>query len=577
MSEVVMASPPTRLRIGELLVESGMITEQQLNNTLQVQKNSGGKKLGDILVDLEIITEQQLLSVLQRKLNVPIVDLRGATVSKELTKEISEAFAREKTVMPIRYQGSSLVIATADPLDYDAINTISLNSGRNVEMVLAAKEDIRQAIDRYYSRHQVEEMASTLNDVGDATASLAHFASQDFDDVESRVGNAPIVKFINSIIEQAYVKRASDIHIEPMEHSVRVRFRIDGDLIEVVRLRPTVLATVVTRIKIMANMDIAEKRVPLDGRFDTTLDGSEVSIRVSSMPTVFGEKIVMRLLADSKRGILTIDQLGMSSENMNLIYTAIKNPNGIILVTGPTGSGKTTTLYSVLNELAVVSSNILSVEDPVEKIVPGVNQTQINVKAGLTFATGLRAILRQDPDKIMIGEIRDSETADIAARAAITGHLVLASLHTNSAAASFMRLVDMGAEPYIVASAVIAVVSQRLIKLVCPQCKEEYIPNVEDRVFLEELGYKDIPPLKIGRGCSRCEYTGNYGRTAVHEIVLIDNEIKQMIMDRRKVSDIEAYLKREKQQNFLLDDAIQLLFEGRTTVKEVMTLSYSQH
>ncbi len=563
------------IRIGELLVDSSIINEQQLASALEIQKQSGGKRLGDILIDLGVITEDQLMTALKKRLNVPLANLKNINIPSEVLQEVPEHFAREYTMIPIRLQGNILEIATNDPLNYGAVNKLSLLKGRRIETALAPRQEIINAINKFYAKRQVDQIAEDISKERQIAESLEQLASADFSEMEGRVGSAPIVRFVNTIVEQAYLKRASDIHIEPYENTVRIRFRIDGDLIDVTELSPAAHASLVTRIKIMAGMDIAERRLPLDGRFDVQFDNTEVSVRVSSMPTVFGEKVVMRLLTDSKTGIYKIEQLGMTQGNMDVFYQLIKSPNGIVLITGPTGSGKSTTLYSILAEIATPQVNIVTIEDPVEKVIPGVCQTQINPKAGLTFASGLRALLRQDPDIIMIGEVRDSETADIASRAAITGHLVLSSLHTNDAASSYMRLVDMGLEPYVVASSVVGVVAQRLVKLICPKCKEVYQPTAADVAYLHSLGIQQIPTLYYGVGCDICNDTGHYGRTAIHEIVRTDNAIRDMVINREKTQNILQHLQ-SKKQKFLLANAIALLEEGKIDLFELYKITSAE-
>lgn len=556
------------IRIGELLVESGMINEQQLESALAVQKESGGKRLGDILIDLGIITEAQLLEALKTRLNVPLANLQNVSVPSDVLKEVPENYAREYNILPLRLQGNILEVATSDPLDFNMINQVSLINGRRVETALAPREEIANAINKFYARRQVDEMAEDVSRDREISDTLEQLTEEDFLEIEGRVGSAPIVRFVNTIIEQAYFRRASDIHIEPHKDSVRVRFRIDGELIDVTQLSNAALASLVTRIKIMSGMDIAERRLPLDGRFDVVFEDIEVSVRVSSMPTVFGEKLVLRLLTDTKSGVLKVNELGMTEYNMDIFYKLITSPNGIILVTGPTGSGKSTTLYSILSEIATPLVNVTSIEDPVEKIIDGVSQTQINPRAGLTFASGLRALMRQDPDIIMIGEIRDGETADIASRAAITGHLVLSSLHTNDAASAYMRLVDMGIEPYIIASSVVGVIAQRLVKYICPRCKEEYSPSAGDIAYLHSMGMEEIPTLYYGKGCDYCNMTGHYGRTAIHEIIRTDNDIREMVIDRAKTQDILEHLER-KGQKFLMFNAVKLLEQGEIDIGEV--------
>lgn len=563
-----------KMRLGDLLVASKLITQEQLMKALEIQKTSGGKKLGNILVELGIITENQLLTVLHKKLKVPFVSLNEVLGVEKLIEAIPEDIARLYEVFPSSISGNTIFIATSDPLDYGMLNHISVITGKNVESAIAAKSDILNAINKYYRKHSIDTMANVLNT---STVNFKDQISQVedvlLDSMESRVGSVPVVKFINNLVAQAYSKRASDVHIEISEDHLRIRFRIDGELVEIIRMNAKTHGNIVTRIKIMAGMDIAEKRIPLDGRFNCEIDGGELSVRVASMPTVYGEKIVMRLMPDSKSGIMTIEELGITGENADKIHKAAQSPNGLILVTGPTGSGKSTTLYALLNKISTENANVLSIEDPVEKIVPGVNQTQINTKAGLTFATGLRAILRQDPDKVMVGEIRDSETADIAARAAMTGHLVLASLHTNSAAGTYMRLLDMGVEPFIIASSVIASLAQRLVKLICPHCKEEYLPTETEQLFFKSINRELPQRLYRGRGCDQCEHTGFLGRTVVHEVIITDSKIRELIMEKAKTTDIEDYLNEKKNQKYMLDVAIDLVESGQVHFTDLIKLT----
>ncbi|MEG1500835.1 MAG: ATPase, T2SS/T4P/T4SS family [Clostridiales bacterium] len=562
----------SKMRMGDLLVEGRLITEEQLKYALEIQKKSGDM-LGHILVDLGIVTEDQVLSIMKKKLNIPFVKLENLRVTERLLEFLPEEIARTKQMFPYKIQDNILYVATSDPLDYGTFNEISLANGKHVEPVLATAGEINAAINKYYSKQSINRMASALDfSIEESAHNDDSFQNFNFDEMETRIENTSIVKIINNLIYQAYLKRASDIHIEPLSDTVRVRFRIDGELIEIVRFSLKAHSSIITRLKVMAGMDIAEKRIPLDGRFSTTINFNQISIRAASMPTIYGEKMVLRLMADESSGIISLEDLGILDEHINAIRTATASPNGLILVTGPTGSGKSTTLYSILHEISDVRSNVITVEDPVEKTVPGVNQTQVNVKAGLTFASGLRAILRQDPDKIMIGEIRDIETVDIATRAAITGHLVLASMHTNSAAATYMRMIDMGVEPFIVASSVICVISQRLIRVICPYCKEPYIPTEVDKRILRKLHIPQDVPLFKGKGCDRCDYSGNYGRTSVMEIILTDGAIRDFIMQKAKESDIEEYLTKEKNQIYMVEQALKLVLDGKVFIKELVAL-----
>ncbi len=559
-------------RLGDMLVEGGLITETQLQSALEVQKNSGGKKLGDILVDNGVVSEDSVLRVLKNALHIEYVSLADTLIPQTAIAALARDVAMQHNVIPYRIKGNELVLATSDPLDYDMLSMVATATGKIITPCLATKSDIAGSIVRHYERNRIGSSADTLNSTSSVVDEAERLEISELEAVENRLGNAPVVQFVNNLIIQAHNSNTSDIHIEPTANDVRIRFRVDGILSEIVRMHSRTLPGIITRIKIMSEMDIAEKRIPLDGRFSMDINGREISARVASMPTVFGEKIVIRLLADSSLGIQRLEELGFTDQDAKVLRKAISLPNGLVLMTGPTGSGKTTTLYSLLAELAHVSSNVLTVEDPVEKYVDGVNQTQVNNRAGLTFANGLRAILRQDPDKIMIGEIRDTETADIAARAAITGHLVLASMHTNSAASAFLRIVDMGVEPYVAASSIVATASQRLVRNLCPHCKEEYEPTQVEQIFLNRYN-TSATKLYRSPGCARCDGLGHLGRRAVCEIIATDANIRNMIVTQRNTADITNYLKEKRGQTFFIDEAIDLVKAGIISIKEAMVLS----
>lgn len=558
------------IKLGQVLVESGYINEQQLEEALRIQQSSKGKKLGSILLDIGIITEEQLMDALQRRLNVPLADIRNITVPMEVVQLMSEEFARENSMLPIRQQGNTVIIATSDPLNYNAINEFEVQSGRIAVLQLASQQDIENAINRVYSSSAVNETAFsaveqlTSEDLGNVSINEA----------ELRASSAPVVRLVNQLIEQAYKQRASDIHIEPYESTVRIRMRIDGELKEVATIKPALLGPILTRIKIAANLDIAEKRIPQDGRISIDIEGTRLNLRVSTIATVYGEKAVLRLLSDSKSGILTMSELGMNEHNSELLHSLLRSPNGIILVTGPTGSGKTTTLYAAVAELSQPTMNIVSVEDPVEKVLPGINQTQINPKAGLTFASGLRALLRQDPDIMLVGEIRDEETAQIAAAAAITGHLVLSSLHTNDAASAYMRFIDMGVAPYIVASSIVGIVAQRLVKKICPHCAQSYAPSRDEQRLLDTFGIGEVKKLYRGSGCVKCDYSGSSGRTAIYEIIKTDANIRALVTEKVKAQEIRTYMDKRGFEDMRFN-AVQLMKQGIITFDEMLKKTYS--
>ena len=554
--------------LGQVLVETGFLTQEKLQEALAQQKGSG-KRLGEILVDNGFITERDLMEALQRRLDVPFVDLQTQKVQREALELVPQETAEKYSLLPLRVEGDQLTVATNNPLDYYAFEELQLITGKQINPVLAMKADIAEAILHYYTQlgaHSAlaqftEEYKETSTDQG-----------AEYNDMMERVESAPVVRLVNSIVAQAYHMRASDIHVEPGRENVCVRFRVDGDLVEAMRLNLSVLVALVTRLKILAGIDIGERRVPQDGRFSMEIDGRNVNLRVSTLPTVYGEKVVLRLLGDNTLDIVQLSDTGITARNLAALEDLMRNPNGIILVTGPTGSGKSTTIYSMLHQLATPNVNVVTVEDPVEKMIDGISQVQVNPKSGLTFAAGLRSILRQDPDIIMIGEIRDIETAQIAARAAITGHLVLSTVHTNDAASTFLRLIDMGVEPYIVASSVVGVVSQRLVRLNCPYCREEYTPN--DR---ELAAWRGERPQHFwhGRGCARCNGTGYLGRTSVHEIIPVDHAINQMIIRRAAAQEVRDYA-RAAGIPFLRDNLEDLVREGRTSLRELLRLTYNE-
>ena len=487
-----------RKYIGELLIDMGMITPQQLEECLKEQKTSG-ERLGKILRSKGYVTEQQLMEIMEFQLGIPLVNLETVTFAHSLAKYMPVTLAKKHKMVPVRVDSGKLYVAMSDPLDFIALEDARMVSGLEVLPMISPEHAIETGINKVYGNEYAETAIKELAEEG-AT-----------DDVEvgedsATINDAPIVRLVTSIFEQAAKARASDIHVEPSETDVRVRVRIDGQLITLLTIPKRAQSAVITRLKIIGNMDIAEKRIPQDGRYKLITGANEIDVRMSSLPTVHGEKVVMRLL-DKQNFLISKEKLGFSPDNIKKFDELIKNPHGVILITGPTGSGKSTTLYAMLGELNQTSTNIITVEDPVEYTMPGINQVQVNTKAGLTFASGLRSILRQDPDIIMIGEIRDQETVDIAIRAAITGHLVLSTIHTNDAPSTISRLTDMGVPPFMLAASLVGILSQRLVKKICPFCKTTYTPN---KFELHAAGLPDTyqQPLYIGKGCSYCNETG---------------------------------------------------------------------
>lgn len=550
--------------LGEILIDSGILTAAQLDEALLRQKATG-KKLGELLLDEQIISEQQLIEALEYQLKIPYIDFTVHTIDPEVPRLISESLARRHMLIPVEKEGNQLTVAMVDPLNIYAIDDVNIATGLNVKPALALRTHIQSALDKYYSNESAEKAAEDF-------AKEARFdqISDIEEEILSEVSNAPVVRLVDSIIQHAVRANASDIHIEPYEKNIRIRFRIDGELQEIMTSSKTTHSAIVTRIKIISRMDIAEKRIPQDGRVEMSVDKKDIDLRLSVLPTVYGEKIVIRIL-DRSSTILTKTQLGFSEKNIDMFDKIIQSPNGIILVTGPTGSGKTTTLYAVLRELNKINRNIITVEDPVEYRLDGVNQVQVNIKAGLTFANGLRSILRQDPDIIMIGEIRDAETAEIAVRAAITGHLVLSTMHTNDSASTVSRLVDMGVEPYLVSSSVVGVVAQRLVKKICTNCKVEYQASQTE---IELLGLEENEVLYKGEGCSVCNHTGYKGRTAIHEVMLMTREIREMVDLRESIDTIRSTA--SKYGTITLKDSCnELVRKGITTKDEMLKVTYS--
>ena len=555
----------SNVKLGELLLYSNKITKEQLKNALEEQKATG-KKLGEVLVNAGYVTDNDIMEVLEFQLGIPHVDLENYLIQPEIVLEIPENIARRYDLIAIDKKNNYLIVAMADPLNFFAIDDMKIFTKFEIQPVIAPREIILKNIDKFYRKESTEKMLKEFKDSYEVDS-----GDKLEEDELLEVASAPIVKLINSIIEQAVDMRASDIHIEPYAEDIRVRFRIDGDLHEIMKLSSSSLSAIVTRIKIIGKMNIAEKRIPQDGRVETKINGKEIDIRISTIPTVYGEKIVLRLL-DRSNFMFSKSELGFNERNLKAFDKILNQPYGIILVTGPTGSGKTTTLYATLKELNEIEKNIITVEDPVEYKLDGINQVQVNPKAGLTFASGLRSILRQDPDIIMVGEIRDSETAEIAVRAAITGHLVLSTLHTNDSASSVVRLIDMGIEPYLVSSAVIGVISQRLVKELCPDCKVPYEASYSEKSLLG-LDTNENITLYRPKGCNKCN-NGYKGRRAVHEIMIVNESIRQLIDDGANIDELRIVAEKQGMIS-LLKDSVNLALNGQTTVEEVLRAGYT--
>lgn len=562
-------------RLGDLLVEAKVINQEQLGKALEEQKSKkSGKKLGAVLIDLGIVTERQIIEALKTQLKIESVELSGVRIPEEITKLTDEQLLRKYNLIPFGFSEKNpniLKVAMADPLDIRAIDDLSIITGFQVERYVAGVGDIAAAIDRYYGNVEALRVAEQYTKEREEQYK-AKAAAEEAN--EEALTQAPIVKLVRQIIEQAVHKRASDIHIEPMETQVRIRFRVDGVLHEAMRHDINIHSALIARLKIISGLDISEKRKPQDGRATSMVDRQEYDIRVSLLPTVFGEKAVLRLT--QKKG-LTRDKknLGFPDEELEKFDRLLSHPNGLILVTGPTGSGKSTTLYTALSELNTEGVNIITVEDPVEANLNGINQVQVNEKAGLTFGSALRSILRQDPDIIMIGEIRDQETAEIAVKASITGHLVVSTLHTNSAVGTITRLSDMGVEKYLIADSTVGVIAQRLLRRVCPVCGFE---KEADEFEKEVLGKAKEPgrimiKAAAHRECVRCGGTGYYGRIGVYEIMPVTPKLKSAI-SKGESADFLEEIALEEGMKTLRMGAIEYALQGLTTVEEVKRVTY---
>lgn len=556
----------TRKRIGDVLIDANIITQEQLMTALEEQRKTG-RRLGEVLVELKYTDETEIAEAMSQQMKIPLAKIREAKLAPEIIELLPENIVRKNNVIPFELDENNpniLRIAMADPLDIIAVDDISIITNMQIDIMVATPSDITYAIEKYYGNEQSAKLAESFaQERMDKNQKL-----KKEEDGNDEVDNSPIVLLVNKIIEQAVNERASDIHIEALEDQVRVRYRIDGAMQEVMRYPKDLQSAIVARIKIVSGMNISEKRAPQDGRMTLIFNRVEYDLRVSSLPTTFGEKVVMRIA--SKSGLnKEKSELGFQEEELKRFDGILNNPHGIILVTGPTGSGKSTTLYTVLNELNGGDVNIITVEDPVEADVDGINQVQVNEKAGLTFASALRSILRQDPDIIMIGEIRDEETASIAVKAAITGHLVVSTLHTNSAASTVTRLEDMGIEPYMVADSVVGIIAQRLVRRICPKCHVQKQMTDTDKFRLRLRG--DSNPMiyePSESGCAYCNNSGYRGRIGVYEIMPITPALREVISRGGGAEEIQKVALKEGLTTLRLG-AAKLVLKGVTSISEV--------
>lgn len=551
--------------LGEKLVERGIIKTAQLEQALGESRRSG-LPIKQVLLKLKLVDENVIAQLQAEEMGIPFVELSDYIVDQEMLKLIPETLARKHTLIPLFKIGNSLTVAMANPSDIMAIDEVRLKSQHEIETVSATPQAIGKAIDQYYGVTQ---------GVDDLVKSIQMGKEVDLDQADaqtlSRVAEeAPIVKLVNLLLTQAVRENASDIHIEPEEATLAIRLRVDGMLHPIEAPPKALQSAIISRIKVISGMDIAEKRKPQDGRIKIKVEGKEMDIRVAVFPTLYGENVVLRLL-DQERILLGLDRLGFSREVLVQYQHLVSRPNGIILVTGPTGSGKTTTLYNTLNSMDRQTKNILTIEDPIEYHLAGIRQSQVNPKAGLTFASGLRSILRQDPDVIMVGEVRDTETAEIAIQAALTGHLVLSTLHTNSATGTLTRLLDMEIEPFLISSSVIGILAQRLVRVTCEKCKEPLTPPKE---LLERLKIPDSKGSRFfgGKGCRQCRSSGYSGRIAIFELLVVDDQLRRQILNKIPAQEVQK-IAQESGMKTLREDGLRKAADGITTLEEVLNVT----
>ncbi|WP_257458667.1 type II secretion system ATPase GspE [Archangium lipolyticum] len=562
--------------LGEILRHTCGLTEDKLQEALQLQAEKGGR-LGEILVGIKAIGEEDVAKALGLQLDLPyLARIFLEEVDAELIKRVPINFAKQARILPLSMDGDAVALAVADPLDTTVLDHARMLLGQNVHPRIALASTIVDAINSVYDRATNE--AEQLVDELEATDldSLAHELDEPKDILDAEGDEAPIIRLVNSVLFRAAKERASDIHIEPMERELMVRFRVDGVLQEIIKPPKRYQSAIVSRVKVMGQLNIAEKRLPQDGRIRIKLAGRDIDIRLSTIPTTFGERIVMRLL-DKNTTLLDLTELGMAAHTLEGMEHVIRRPHGIVLVTGPTGSGKTTTLYGALSRINTPDLNILTVEDPVEYQLKGIGQMAISPKIGLTFAQGLRSFLRQDPDVIMVGEIRDKETAEIAIQASLTGHLVFSTVHTNDAASAVTRLVDMGVEPFLVASSLTAILAQRLVRRVCPDCRVQYTPTDEElkEITLTRATLKErygVEKIYKATGCPSCGQNGYRGRTGIYELLLVDETVRQLALKNVDASTIKKAAIANGMKT-LLDDGARKIALGETTIAEVLSIT----
>ncbi len=552
-----------RKRLGEILLDEGLISEEQLKAGLDKQKREKGLKIGQALVALGAVTEEDVAKAIWQQRQIPYVDLDSYALDPNVIELVPEKLARSYLVLPLFRIGNALTVAMADPLNLIAVDDLRSKTGCEIEPVISTEGKITRCLDHYYRMD--ESITQLIADVAQEETERA--ASKDQDE-PPEIAEAPMIKLANLIIQQAVRDGASDVHVEPGEHDVKVRYRIDGVLHEIKKVPKTIQEAITSRFKVWGEIDIAKKRTAQDGRFFVTADGKKIEIRLSTFPTIYGENLVMRIL-DPSATILELRTLGMSSATFDSYMQLLKRTQGMVLVVGPTGSGKTTTLYATLDTISDPTLNVITIEDPVEYRLKQIRQTQVNPQAGVTFATGLRAILRQDPDVIMVGEVRDLETAQMAVRASLTGHLVFSTLHTNDASGAVTRLVDIGVEPFLISSGVSGVLAQRLARTICSSCKEPYTPPTE---VLEQFGIaKQAKGRKFyrGRGCQACRFSGYRGRTGIFELLLVSDSLRDLINEKRSAAEIRRAALKNGDLRTLYREGLQKAAKGITTFEEI--------
>ncbi|MCM8760880.1 MAG: Flp pilus assembly complex ATPase component TadA [Candidatus Omnitrophica bacterium] len=565
-----------RDRLINILINGKLITKEQLDAALDIQKRIGGS-LGKILVWQGYISQKDLMVVMSRQLNIPPIDLSKYKVDKSVIALVPERIVKQYAIMPISKIGNVLTIAMSDPLNIFAIDDIKTLTNYQIQPIIATENDIKEAISSYYGM-EAQDITRLIEESGASDALEVEKVEEeekiDVSEVVEESKKAPIVKVVNLILNEAMKMRASDIHIEPREKVLRVRYRVDGNLQDAMTLPKRNQNAIIARLKIMSKLDITETRLPQDGRFKISFEGKEIDFRVSILPVAFGGKVVLRALDKSSLSI-GLDKLGFLPKPLATFKKALARPYGMILVTGPTGSGKSTTLYSIITQLNTPERNIITLEDPVEYEVQGITQIQARPEIGLTFSSGLKSVLRQSPDIVMVGEIRDFETADIAIKASLTGQLILSTLHTNDAAGAITRLIDMGVEPFLVASSLALVSAQRLMRRICPYCKEEVVipPNVLERAGLKREIADVVKHFYAGKGCQRCNKTGYHGRFGILEALLIDDAVREMIMRKASSDEIKNYGIKEQGMLTLRDNALENFVNGTTTLEEVLRVT----